>query len=138
MPTYGYRCSKCANEFDVVERMADKPRGRCPLCGGRGTRLFFPVGIVFKGTGFYKTDSRGENRGPASDRPPAAGSETAQPTPAAAPAEGDAAASTREPVAGSDTPAVPAATPSSPERSRSEPGKSEAGAAQGRRSRKGH
>jgi len=91
MPTYGYRCTKCANEFDVVERMADKPKGRCPLCGARGTRLFFPVGIVFKGTGFYKTDSRSDNRGATSDKPAATTPESSAPE-ATAPASGETAA----------------------------------------------
>lgn len=58
VPTYGYRCEKCGHEFDVWQRMSDEPRAGCPACGGEGRRLFFPAGIVFKGGGFYKTDSR--------------------------------------------------------------------------------
>ncbi len=58
MPTYGYRCEKCGQEFDVWQRMSDEPKADCPACGGAGKRLFFPAGIVFKGGGFYKTDSR--------------------------------------------------------------------------------
>ncbi len=58
MPTYGYRCQKCGQEFDVWQRMSDEPKADCPACGGAGKRLFFPAGIVFKGGGFYKTDSR--------------------------------------------------------------------------------
>ena len=61
MPTYGYRCEKCGQEFDIWQRMSDEPRAACPACGGPGRRLFFPAGIVFKGTGFYKTDSRGSS-----------------------------------------------------------------------------
>jgi putative FmdB family regulatory protein len=59
VPTYGYRCEQCGQEFDVWQRMSDEPKAACPACGGAGKRLFFPAGIVFKGTGFYKTDSRG-------------------------------------------------------------------------------
>jgi len=59
VPTYGYRCQRCGAEFDVWQRMADEPGADCPVCGGPGRRQFFPAGIVFKGTGFYKTDSRG-------------------------------------------------------------------------------
>ncbi|MFN2569732.1 MAG: FmdB family zinc ribbon protein [Candidatus Dormibacteria bacterium] len=84
MPTYGYRCSTCPTEFDVVERMADEPNGHCPVCGSPGTRLFYPVGIVFKGTGFYKTDSRSDSRA-TSDRAPGDG-DAEQPA-ATAPAE---------------------------------------------------
>ena len=61
MPTYGYRCDKCGHEFDVWQRMSDEPGAACPACGGEGRRLFFPAGIVFKGSGFYKTDSRGSS-----------------------------------------------------------------------------
>ena len=58
MPTYGYRCPKCTLEFDVWQRMTDEPEAECPTCGTAARRLFFPAGIVFKGAGFYKTDSR--------------------------------------------------------------------------------
>lgn len=58
MPTYGYRCEKCGHEYDVWQRMTDEARASCPECGSEGKRLFFPAGIVFKGSGFYKTDSR--------------------------------------------------------------------------------
>ena len=58
MPTYGYRCESCGTEFDVWQRMADEAKADCPQCGCPARRLFFPAGIVFKGTGFYKTDSR--------------------------------------------------------------------------------
>lgn len=58
MPTYGYRCEPCGQEFDVFQRMSDEPVATCPVCGAPARRLFFPAGIVFKGSGFYKTDSR--------------------------------------------------------------------------------
>ena len=58
MPTYGYRCEPCGHEFDVFQRMSDEPVASCPVCGAAARRLFFPAGIVFKGSGFYKTDSR--------------------------------------------------------------------------------
>jgi putative FmdB family regulatory protein len=57
VPTYGYRCEN-GHEFDVLQRMSDEPVADCPRCGTRARRLFFPAGIVFKGSGFYKTDSR--------------------------------------------------------------------------------
>jgi putative FmdB family regulatory protein len=58
VPTYGYRCEQCGQEFDIWQRMSDEAKADCPTCGGPGKRLFFPAGIVFKGAGFYKTDSR--------------------------------------------------------------------------------
>jgi len=58
VPTYGYKCQRCEREFDVWQKMTDEPVASCPVCGGAGRRLFFPAGIVFKGAGFYATDSR--------------------------------------------------------------------------------
>lgn len=58
MPIYGYRCQTCDLEFEFTQRMSDPAQAACPSCGGPGVRLFFPTGILFKGTGFYKTDSR--------------------------------------------------------------------------------
>ncbi|MGO8685744.1 MAG: FmdB family zinc ribbon protein [Candidatus Dormibacteria bacterium] len=58
MPTYGYHCPHCQTEFEVFQRMTDDAEANCPRCGTAGRRLFFPTGIVFKGSGFYKTDSR--------------------------------------------------------------------------------
>lgn len=96
MPTYGYRCGECQLEFEVVERMADPPGGRCPACGTSGTRLFFPAPVVFKGTGFYKTDSRGSSRAPA---PAAAGADgAAKPAQNQKPEKAAAAASTTSPA----------------------------------------
>jgi putative FmdB family regulatory protein len=63
VPTYGYRCEKCGHEFDVWQRMSDEAKADCPECGSAGKRLFFPAGIVFKGGGFYKTDSRKASSG---------------------------------------------------------------------------
>lgn len=58
MPIYGYRCQSCEQDFEVTQRMSDAPQAPCPVCGGAGKRQFFPIGIHFKGSGFYKTDSR--------------------------------------------------------------------------------
>jgi putative FmdB family regulatory protein len=58
VPTYGYHCPSCEAEFEVRKRMTDATGADCPRCGTPGRRVFFPTGIVFKGSGFYKTDSR--------------------------------------------------------------------------------
>lgn len=59
MPTYAYRCARCDHEFEVVQKMADPQLKRCPACRSMQLRrVFHPVGIVLKGSGFYKTDSR--------------------------------------------------------------------------------
>ena len=59
MPTYGYRCPKCSTEFEVWQSMREASGAACPQCAATAVRQFFPAGIVFKGSGFYKTDSRG-------------------------------------------------------------------------------
>jgi putative FmdB family regulatory protein len=56
MPTYTYRCTKCGDEIEVVQSMTDPPLKRCKQCRGALRRTFHPVGIVLKGSGFYKTD----------------------------------------------------------------------------------
>ena len=58
MPTYEYRCDNCAKNFDVVQSFTDDPLTECPTCGSPVRKVFGSVGIVFKGSGFYKTDSR--------------------------------------------------------------------------------
>ena len=58
MPTYEYRCDTCAQNFDVVQSFTDDPLTECPTCGSPVRKVFGSVGIVFKGSGFYKTDSR--------------------------------------------------------------------------------
>lgn len=58
MPVYGYECPDCKQGFEKLQRMSDPPQAACPECGGPGRRLFLPVGVVFKGPGFYATDSR--------------------------------------------------------------------------------
>lgn len=58
MPTYQYACTTCAEQVEVVQRFSDDPLTVCPACGGTLRKVFSPVGIVFKGSGFYRTDSR--------------------------------------------------------------------------------
>jgi len=58
MPTYQYRCQACANELEAFQKFTDAPLVDCPECGGSLRKVFSPVGIVFKGSGFYATDSR--------------------------------------------------------------------------------
>ena len=58
MPTYSYACTECDNKFDVVQAFTDDSMTECPKCDGRLRKLFGKVGVVFKGSGFYRTDSR--------------------------------------------------------------------------------
>ena len=58
MPTYGYRCTKCGHQFEVFQRMSDEPIQTCPKCEGKVTKMLYPSGVVFKGSGYYSTDYR--------------------------------------------------------------------------------
>lgn len=60
MPTYEYACVECGHHLEVVQSMSDPPLAVCSACGGRLRKVFSPIGIVFKGSGFYRTDSRGK------------------------------------------------------------------------------
>jgi putative FmdB family regulatory protein len=63
MPTYEYACTECGDRTEVVQSISDPPLTTCTVCGGRLRKVFSPVGIVFKGSGFYRTDSRGKPAG---------------------------------------------------------------------------
>jgi putative FmdB family regulatory protein len=58
VPTYQYACTDCGDKSEVVQRFTDDPLTVCSACGGKLRKVFSPVGIVFKGSGFYRTDSR--------------------------------------------------------------------------------
>jgi putative FmdB family regulatory protein len=58
VPTYSYACTECGNRFDVVQAFTDDALTTCEQCSGRLRKLFNSVGVVFKGSGFYRTDSR--------------------------------------------------------------------------------
>jgi putative FmdB family regulatory protein len=58
MPTYEYACKSCGEHLEVVQSFKDDPLTECPHCGGPLRKVFAPVGIVLKGSGFYKTDNR--------------------------------------------------------------------------------
>lgn len=73
MPTYSYACTECDNRFDTVQSFTDDALTVCTECSGRLRKLFNSVGVVFKGSGFYRTDSR--NSAAASEKAPAKPSE---------------------------------------------------------------
>ncbi len=108
MPTYQYTCTACEQPLEVVQSFSDAALTECPACGGRLRKVYGAVGVVFKGSGFYKTDSRGDGKKAAastgdsgsSSSSSDGGSSSTTPAPAAAPAA-------------SSTPAAPASTPAS-------------------------
>jgi putative FmdB family regulatory protein len=71
MPTYEYVCADCGRHVEAVQKFSDPPLEECPHCGGKLKRVFHPVGIVLKGSGFYSTDNRsGRSRAAKSDASP--------------------------------------------------------------------
>jgi putative FmdB family regulatory protein len=60
MPTYEYECTVCGQHIEVFQRFTEDPLTTCGVCGGKLRKVFHPAGIVFKGSGFYATDSRGK------------------------------------------------------------------------------
>lgn len=114
MPTYGYRCTECGNEFERFQKISDPALTECESCGGTVKKRIYPVGIQFKGAGFYVNDyskrssdggtsaasgsaSSSESGSSASDTTASKPAETA----ASAPTEGSKPAATPAPTAGS-------------------------------------
>ncbi|HEX6473791.1 MAG TPA: FmdB family zinc ribbon protein [Candidatus Limnocylindria bacterium] len=85
MPTYDYQCRQCGHTIEVIHSMRESGPERCERCGGELRRVLFPAGIIFKGSGFYKTDSRsaGSSSSTSSSKPAAASSGAEKKAPAA-------------------------------------------------------
>ena len=81
MPLYEYECDLCGVRFERVQRVTEDPARVCPECGGQVRRLIQPVGIIFKGSGFYVTDHRAKSSTatPGGTKKPAGGSEESKP-----------------------------------------------------------
>jgi putative FmdB family regulatory protein len=82
VPTYQYVCTECGGQLEAVQKFTDDPLTVHEACGGRLRKVFSPVGIVFKGSGFYRTDSRNGSSAPAqaSSSSSAAGSSSDSPS----------------------------------------------------------
>lgn len=86
MPTYEYSCSNCGSAHEIVQKMSDATLTVCPDCGEPTLRkLFNNVGVMFKGSGFYRNDSRGSTD--SSSPAKSSGADSTSTTPAAAPAK---------------------------------------------------
>ena len=68
VPTYEYACKQCGEHLEVVQRFTDEPLTTCPACGGTLRKVFGSIGISFKGSGFYKNDSRASENGKKKDK----------------------------------------------------------------------
>jgi putative FmdB family regulatory protein len=94
VPTYDYQCRSCGHTTEVIHSMTEEGPSTCERCGGELRRVLFPAGIIFKGSGFYKTDSRSsssssEASSSPATKPPASGGESK--APASASSESSAA-----------------------------------------------
>ncbi|MFJ8668209.1 FmdB family zinc ribbon protein [Streptomyces sp. NPDC093600] len=88
MPTYQYQCTECGEGLEAVQKFTDDALTECPSCKGRLKKVFSAVGIVFKGSGFYRNDSRGSSSSssPASSSKPSTASTSASSSSDAKPA----------------------------------------------------
>ena len=91
MPTYQYTCTDCGEPVEAVQKFTDEPLTMCAACGGRLRKVFSPVGIVFKGSGFYRTDSRNGSVTASDKKDKQPGESPAKPGEAASGSDGPAA-----------------------------------------------
>ena len=97
MPTYQYACTACGEQLEAVQSFTDAALTECPQCGGALRKVFSAVGVVFKGSGFYKTDSRA--KAGSSAKSDGAKTETAAPAAPAAKTESTSATTSTVPAA---------------------------------------
>ncbi|MFF8861392.1 FmdB family zinc ribbon protein [Streptomyces sp. NPDC015139] len=79
MPTYQYQCTECGEGLEAVQKFTDDALTECPNCSGRLKKVFSAVGIVFKGSGFYRNDSRGSTSSSSPASKPSSSSSDAKP-----------------------------------------------------------
>ncbi|MFF2661265.1 FmdB family zinc ribbon protein [Kitasatospora sp. NPDC058032] len=101
MPTYQYQCTECGNGLEAVQKFTDEPLTTCPDCQGRLRKVFSAVGVVFKGSGFYRTDSRSSS----SSSVGGASSSSSSSTSAASSSSGSSGSSSSKPSAPAASPA---------------------------------
>ncbi|MDQ4109994.1 MAG: FmdB family transcriptional regulator [Actinomycetota bacterium] len=90
MPTYQYACTECGHAFDQFQSFSDASLTECPECGGKLRKVFSAAGVVFKGSGFYRTDSRSSSSSSSSSTSSdSSSSSTSSPAPAAASSSSD-------------------------------------------------
>jgi len=130
VPTYEYACTECGEQLEMVQKFTDEPLTECPACNGRLRKVFSPVGIVFKGSGFYRTDSRSGNGAKDGGRKEDAASEPAS-AGSGSTTEGSGDKSGKSDKSDKDKKDKKAAASSSSSSKDSSPGKSPAAASSG-------
>ena len=118
MPTYPYACTACDNRFEIVQAFSDDALTVCDVCGGRLRKVFSSVGVVFKGSGFYRNDSRSTSGSVSGSAAGSGSSESTGDPKTAAASSGDGTTSTSPSTTAPATPAKtetakPASTPAS-------------------------
>ncbi|MFJ4673658.1 FmdB family zinc ribbon protein [Kitasatospora purpeofusca] len=103
MPTYQYQCTECGNGLEAVQKFTDEPLTTCPDCQGRLRKVFSAVGVVFKGSGFYRTDSRSSSSSSVGSGSSSSSSSTS--------ASGSSSGSSSSGSSGSSGSSTPAASP---------------------------
>ncbi len=117
MPTYQYACTACQQELEAVQSFTDAPLTECPSCGGTLRKVYGAVGVVFKGSGFYKTDSRkaekssssGGSSSPAKESSSAPAASTSTPASTGSGSSSSGSSSSGSSGAGSSSSSTPAA-----------------------------
>ncbi|HUP87555.1 MAG TPA: FmdB family zinc ribbon protein [Acidimicrobiales bacterium] len=118
MPTYEYACKACGEHLEVVQSFSDDPLTECPACSGQLRKVFQAVGIAFKGSGFYKNDSRSSSSSKSSSSE--SNSESKAETKSDAKSDGksdaksDTSSSSKSESASSSPSSTPTSTPSTP------------------------
>jgi len=93
MPTYEYRCKDCGHDLEVQQAFTDDPLTECPSCGGSLKKKFGSVGIAFKGSGFYKNDSRGGTKTSSTSASTGSDSKGSTDSPSSSPSESSSSTS---------------------------------------------
>ena len=101
MPTYQYQCTECGEALEVVQKFTDDALSVCPACEGKLRKVYSAVGIVFKGSGFYRTDSRGGSS--SSSSPASSGGKSDSAAPAKSDSAGSSASSSSPSSSGSSS-----------------------------------
>ncbi|MFE4464460.1 FmdB family zinc ribbon protein [Oerskovia sp. NPDC056781] len=109
MPTYAYTCTACGHAFDIHQAFTDDALTVCPECGGRLRKVFSSVGVTFKGSGFYRTDSRSSkssSTGSTTPATPAKSADSSSSSSSGSSSSGSSSASGSSGSGGSSTPSA--------------------------------
>ncbi|MFJ3809929.1 FmdB family zinc ribbon protein [Streptomyces sp. NPDC090073] len=99
MPTYQYQCTECGEGLEAVQKFTDDALTECPNCSGRLKKVFSAVGIVFKGSGFYRNDSRGSTSSSSPASKPSSSSSDAKPASSTSSSSSSSSSSASSPAA---------------------------------------